>query len=288
MAHLRHKALIHERARIKRIDKIFLRIGQIFLIVSAMYLFTVWISYRPSIEITNIAVVGTHAVDAEQVYDVANAGLGQRLLFSIRQSNSYFYPRTQIEQRIKALSTRVAYANVSFSDRHTLVATVAEYTPTFLYCRKVLDEKDNASSTKEVIPRDCYYADEHGYVYASAPEYIGYPFVAIIASSTVEGMPLSSPLGSVPIDIAAYKRIRVFVDQLARIGYTTRAITLLDRDDVRLALDTPWSLLWTTTEKPELSASNLQVLLTSMNGDKKAKNEVREIDLRFGNKIFYK
>ena len=121
-----------------------------------------------------------------------------------------------------------------------------------------------------------------------APEYIGYPFVAIIASSSVEGMPLPSPLGTVPVGEREYKTIRTFVDQLARAGFTTHAITLLDKDDIKLSLDTPWTLLWTTTEKPEQSISNLQVLLTSMNGDRKAKGEVREIDLRFGNKIFYK
>ena len=82
--------------------------------------------------------------------------------------------------------------------------------------------------------------------------------------------------------------MHTFVNQLARAGFTTHAITLLDKDDIRLSLDAPWTLLWTTTEKPEQSISNLQTLLTSMSGDRKAKGEVREIDLRFGNKIFYK
>ena len=287
-AQLRHKKLKSPNARLRQIDKIFLHSAEVILAVTAIIIVCAWTSYRPSLHITTIRVEGAHAVDAKSIYDIADRELGGKLLFSIKRNNTYLYPERRVETDIKALSQRIAYAHVSFPDRHTLLATVVEYTPTFLYCRKSEDHRVDASSTENIVPGDCYFADEKGYVFSEAPEYIGYPFVAIIASSSVEGMPLQSPLGTVPVGVAEYKTIRTFVDQLARAGFTTHAITLLEEDDIKLSLDTPWTLLWTTTEKPEQSISNLQVLLTSMNGDRKAKGEVREIDLRFGNKIFYK
>ena len=287
-AQLRHKKLKSPHTRLRQIDKIFLHIAEVILAVTAIIIVLVWVTDRPTFFITAINVEGARAVDSKSIYDAADRKLGGKLLYSIKRNNTYLYPAQSVESEIKAISERIAYAHVSFPDRHTLLATVVEYTPTFLYCRKSEDHRVDASSTENIVPSDCYFADENGYVFSEAPEYIGYPFVAIIASTSVEGMPLPSPLGTVPVGESEYKTIRNFVDQLARAGFTTHAITLLDKDDIKLSLDTPWTLLWTTTEKPEQSISNLQVLLTSMNGDKKAKGEVREIDLRFGNKIFYK
>ncbi len=287
-AQLRHKKLKSQETRLRQVDKIFLHIAEVILVVTAIIIMLVWVSERPSIFITAINIQGAHAVDTKSIYDAADGELGGKLLFAIKRNNMYLYPKRSVESDIKAISERIAYAHVSFPDRHTLLVTVVEYTPTFLYCRKSEDHRVDASSSEKIVPSNCYFADEKGYVFAEAPEYIGYPFVAIIASSSVEGMPLQSPLGTVPVGEGEYKTIRTFVDQLARAGFTTHAITLLDKDDIKLSLDAPWTLLWTTTEKPEQSISNLQVLLTSMNGDKKAKGEVREIDLRFGNKLFYK
>ena len=289
MAELRHKALKSEQIRLKRVDRIFLRIAELFLIVSAVFFFMVWVTHREALYITHIQVEGARATPPESIAGVTSAVLNDRLFLTVKRDNLFLYPSQSVEEKIKALSPRIAYAKISFPDPHTLLATVAEYTPTFLYCKKSEGGDVRASSTLSTNnPSDCYFADQKGYVFSAAPEYIGYPFVAIIASSSVEGMPSVSPLGTVPVDPATYKSIRAFVETLSRAGFTTHAITLIDKDDVKLTLDTPWDLLWTTTEKPEASVSNLQVLLTSMNGDKAAKNAIQEIDLRFGNKIFYK
>lgn len=287
-AQLRHKVLKSHQSRLRSIDKTFLHIAEVVLAVTAVVVVLTWMTHRPSLYISTIKVEGVHAVDAKSIYDIADRALAGKFLYSINRNNTYLYPASLVEAEIKALSQRIAYTKVSFPDRHTLLANIVEYTPTFLYCRKSEDLRRDASSTENIVPSDCYFADEKGYVFSHAPEYIGYPFVAIIASSSVEGMPLPSPLGTVPVDPKEYETIRSFVDRLSRAGFTTHAITLLERNDIRLSLDTSWTLLWTTTEKPEQSISNLQVLLTAMNGDKKAKGEVREIDLRFGNKIFYK
>ena len=179
MSKLRHKEQKLTRTRLRRVDKTFLRLCEAFLVLSAFFFITVWVSHRPSLYITKIEVEGAHAVDAKDVHDTAGEALRAELLGDIQRNNTYLYPSAAVEASIKLLSPRIAYTHISFPDRHTLVASVVEYSPTFLYCQKTLPLDASASSTEGVIPRDCYFADEKGYVFSAAPEYIGYPFVAI-------------------------------------------------------------------------------------------------------------
>jgi len=186
---------------------------------------------------------------------------------------------------------------LAFDTRHQLRIVVEEYLPAILYCMNLespplgasdMEPTTAASSTDTTTDlSDCYFANDRGYVFAEAPTYAGYPFVAIVAQS-IGRTSERSPVGTYALDAARYQSIQTFVALLREDGFHTHAVELLPDHDVRIKTDQPWDILWTTTKDPVESTKNLQLVLRSIKSDGGEKAQIHFIDLRFGNKIFYK
>lgn len=286
---LRRKKLKSKRSRMRAIDKSFAIIGYTLLVVYSLYLLCVWITLRPSFFIDTIIVEGAHAISEESIRDTANAKLDERLLFWIKRNNRMLYPASSMEKEVRALSPRIANVKTVFDSAKHLRIIVTEYTPNFLYCMRSDQALGIASTTAiEHQPKDCYFADEEGYVYAEAPEYIGYPFVAIVASSSEEAVTHQSPVGTTVLSEEQYARIKMYIDDLSRVGLTTHSVTLLGGGDIRAEVGMPWVIFLATDKDPERAIANLGVVLANLEKTADKGRSVREIDLRFGNKIFYK
>ncbi len=300
---LGRKTLKSERARMERIDARFQAIAQILLVLYALFVLASWLSYRPVFALTNVKVSGAHAISNSEVQSIAESALHTRLLYRVDRNNMLLYPTTAVLSEIKSKYPRIKDAQLKFDDRHKLTISVEEYLPAMLYCmgfenfkESVAPKKEEVASTTESSEPStdesqslstCYFADERGYVFATAPNYAGYPFIAIVASSTLltKG---TSPVGTFALDAETFHNIERFISELNTIGYTTHAVELLKEHDIRIKTDKPWDILWTTTKDPAESIKNLGLVLESIKKDKKAEGEMTVIDLRFGNKIFYR
>ncbi len=300
---LGRKTLKSERARMERIDARFQVMAQILLVLYALFVLASWLSYRPAFALTSVNVAGTHAIASSEVQKIAESALHTRVLYRIDRNNMLLYPTTAVLDQIKAKYPRVKDAHLKFDDRHNISITVLEYMPAMLYCvgfenfkeSKPLQKVIDASTTESTVPSStddqslstCYFTDQQGYIFASAPNYAGYPFMAIVASSTVNAK-ATSPVGTYALDAETLHNIGGFISQLNSIGFTTHAVELLAEHDIRIKTDRPWDILWTTTKDPTESITNLGLVLESIKKDKKAEGEITLIDLRFGNKIFYR
>lgn len=289
MALERRKKIKSSRVRSRKIDKTFEYAAYVLITLYGIYLVIVWVSVRPSLFIDNIVVDGTHAVSSSSIQMLAQSKLKEKLLYRINRNNELLYPMNVMKAEVLALSPRLAHIDTSFDTRHTLRIKVTEFTPNFLYCMGTDKMIESASSTPtDVQPKDCYFADEEGYVYAEAPEYVGYPFVSIIAATSEEAVTHPSPIGTKVISEADYALIQAFIDDLSKVGLTTHSVTLLGGNDVRVEVGMPWAILFTTNKDAGKAITNLGVVLENLDKSPDKGKSVREIDLRFGNKIFYK
>lgn len=277
------------RAQLRRIDKTFEYIGYALLISYSLYLLCVWVSMRPSFFIDAVTIEGAHATSEASISNLVKAKLDTQLLFHIKRNNKLLYPVNEMEKEVLALSPRIANVRTIFDSSKKLRVVVTEYTPNFLYCMRSDTMLFEASTTPiDRQPKDCYFADEEGYVYANAPEYIGYPFVAIVASSSEQAVTHQSPVGTNVLTEESYARIRTYIDDLSQVGLTTHSVTLLGQNDIRAEVGMPWAILFATDKDPQRAIRNLGVVLANLEKTPGKGKDIREIDLRFGNKIFYK
>lgn len=288
------KTLKSGRARARQIDSVFEHIAQVMLLSYALFVFVSWLSLRPAFQITEVVIDGIHAVKGESVTAAANDARSSRFLMRVSRNNLFFFPRERTLHDIAALDPRIASVSLSFDSRHRLRIAINEYTVSALLCQSddpnifvITPDKTTGTTTLQEeetgeLPH-CYYADEQGYVFAEAADWSGHPYTTFLSSSTA---PL---LRTYILSGEEYAKVNKFLASLSAVNLRPNTVTILGNNDFRITTALPWNILWSSGEDPQKSADNLALVLTSLQSkSEKSGKELESIDLRFGNKIFYK
>jgi hypothetical protein len=292
---LGRRTLKSGRARARQIDIVFEHIAQVMLLSYALFVFVSWLTLRPAFQVTEVVIDGIHAVKEEGVAAVANDALSSKFLWRVFRNNIVFFPRERMLHDIVTLDPRIASVSLSFDSRHTLRIAINEYTVSALFCQSddpnvfaIVPDKTTGTTTAlsdtgaGELPH-CYYADEQGYVFADAAEWSGHPYMTFLSSSTA---PL---LRTYILPKEEYANVNKFLASLSAINLRPNTVTILGNSDFRITTALPWNILWSSKEDPQKSADNLALVLTSLKSkNEKNSKELESIDLRFGNKIFYK
>ena len=270
------KTLKSQRARSARIDRIFASIARGLLIAYTIFFVAAWLSHRPSAIITEIAISGVHASDAAQIEAIVDDKLSKPLLYKVSRANAWLYPKRAIRKAIFESDAHVSAIELSVSPRNRLNIVIREYTPALLWCT----EREGEGTTD-----DCYFGDTEGYLFAKAPQYSGAAFPVYHTLLSKE-----APIGKFLLPEEEYATVGRFLGLLARMGFSMRSVRELGEGDYQVAIGRPWSILFSTINEPEESALNLELALNSINLDQGgiSVDGLERIDLRFGNKVFYK
>lgn len=139
---------------------------------------------------------------------------------------------------------------------------------------------------------DCYWADDNSYVFAKSPQYSGLPIFTVIESDPVKSKTLeqgTSPIGQTIFDKNKYENIKSIVNSLNDVGLSVKQAETLTNDDIALDVGFPWVVLMNTRRSPEDSVDNLLLALKELKiSTDSPETRFKQIDVRFGNKVFYK
>lgn len=265
----------------RRIDQVFEHIGQGLLIGYFIFTFASFVAYRESLRIHRIVVSGAITTSTEAIISLAQTSLTRKLLWRIPMDNAFLYPKKGITLAILTSDARIKSAGMEVNANKDLLIQITEYTPKNLWCGIV-----GAVASSATVISPCYLADEEGYVFASAPNYSGYPFTVYrtqIAGSDEVG----SPIGLFVLPKEEFTKVAALASALEHAGMILRQIDQRDAHDYTLALNEPWTLTWSSTGDPIKSVQNLKLVLANI-ALTSASSTPESIDLRFGNKVFYK
>lgn len=289
------KTLKSGRARARQIDVFFERTAQVMLLTYALFVFVSWLSYRPAFRITHVAIDGLRAVSRDSIAEIAGDALASQFLSRVDRNNMLLYPRKKMLHEIRTLDPRIATVALSFDSRHTMRIVVHEYVVGALYCQSsdadtfmIGTPREAATSTLTTTARTdggtrCYYADEQGYIFAEAAEWSGHPYVTFVSSST------TPPLRTHILPDDEYAAVGRFLSSLSEIDLRPQTVTILGNSDFRIETALPWDIFWSSKKDPQKSTDNLSLVLHSLSTmNERDKKILESIDLRFGDKIFYK
>ena len=268
------------RERMRRVDRTFERAGQAILIIYALFILSTWISHREEFRISEIRVLDARSVDSVAVQNIVESELARQLLWKINRNNSLLYPRRAMISEIKMLDTRVKTVNIAVDGR-LLTVRISEYSPAFLWC-----SPDSGSATT-TLTSGCYFADSTGHIFAQAPDYSGTPFLIYV--TTVIGND-SDPLysDSSILSDEEFDKVSHFLQKLSPLGITPRVVRQSGAHDFTISTDRTWEIRWSSTREPEEDVRNLSLVLQNLSKDQKSLDALKAIDLRFGNKVFYR
>lgn len=291
----RRKAILETPKRRRRRRKRYVWIAAfytvLFLIVASLI---VGFFYIPFFRISDIAVSGTVEIDAEAVKSEARAVTSGNHALVIPRDNFFFYPKSKIEESIKNNFRDVSEVKVDRRGFHAADIAIKERAPHALYCLST-----------------CFFIDSEGYAYKEGVE--PYPADLVIfrdvryaadlamSSDNAEGATTTmnaeastmaethNPLDTFPIDAASFKGLESFASKVStlnldlievHIGKDGETVVKTRQGSVILSMKRPFD------EQFGLLATALsQDVFNAGNGIVKNFNY---IDLRFGNKVFYK
>lgn len=221
--------------------------------------------------IKTIEVSGIKAVSETEVRLATEKQLQGTYVGLFPRSNTLIYPQSAIEENVQASLQRVDGVTVRRKSLTSIEVSISERAPVALWC-------SNASSS------DCYFLDRTGLVFDRSPEFSNNVYVTYSGNITDE------PIGKFFADSAEFSRVQDFVQATKSFALSPISVSAMPNNDYKISLPKGEEILFTTRESLEETVSNLQSVLSDpklsvRSGDSLS---VTSIDLRFGNKVFFK
>jgi len=244
-----------------------------------------WFSFYDGLTINAIAVEGNLVIGEDKIEAIVQSTLEGKYLFLFSRSNAAIYPREQIKESLLNEFKRIESVAVMIVDTVSIKVIIEERSPYALWCRVVEKEtEDGAVEMKE----DCYFLDKDGFIFAIAPDFTGNIFFKYFDSTYNEG------------DIGRQfltKEEFLEIDNLRLSFLPSRSVsldigkpivlTIVDNKDLEIALDNGSKFLFSRNQDVSDMLANVESIFSS-DIFKEKDSEIDYIDLRFGNKVYYK
>ncbi len=251
----------------KRKRKIIIfKISLVIIFIGCLIAALSWFFKLKAFAIENINVSGAVSVDAVDIHSIAQKYIAGDYLFLFPRSNRLIYPKGVIESGIKRAFPVIQDVIISASG-NVLSISVTERTSAYLWCLKL----------------QCYFMDSTGFVYAPAPNFSGNAF--LVLSGNITG----DPIGSYYLDQDRFSSLKGLVSEMALSGIKINSIDMTDPAQSKIVLTKGGSILFKADQ--DIGALTDSIMLVKDNTkvfDGKASSTLDYLDMRFGNKVFYK
>ncbi|MFZ1019786.1 MAG: hypothetical protein WAN61_02255 [Minisyncoccia bacterium] len=254
-------------------DKIlFLLLG-----ILIVFIFAIYLSRLNSLNISDIEISGNKVVDTEMIKTVAQRELAGKYFGLFPKSNILFYPQNKIKNGLQNQFQRLENINLSIQNNKILEISVEERTPEYLWC--------------EMVPEKCYFVDDNGYIFDTAPYFSGDVYFKLYGGTDINA---DNPLGSYFLK-QNFQSLISFKDMLEKMGLKPISLSSADNGDIQMSLDggtaSAPEIVFNMNSDLETVAENLETALTTepLQSEFATKyTSLQYIDLRFGNKVYYK
>lgn len=266
-----HTPEFHKKKQIEMRIRIFI-ISLVFIILIVV---PIIILRNSHLIISNIELKGNVVTNSEELQTIIADDLAGNYFWVIPRSDALLYPKQKIIKDLMNKEPRLSMVELKLLNLKNLSVIVAERTPKALYCKDVTDTLN---------PAGCYFIDASGFIFSEAPSFSGGVYF-VYSSDPV----LDTPLRTQYFDTKKFNQLDVFIKSLGDIGLYPK-IFILKNDEYHLILSNGGDIMWKATQDLEQVRSNLSSFIedASFQQNKNNLNNIQYIDLRFGNKIFYK
>ena len=275
---IRRKARLGNRRRKIRTIKL----GIAVVIIAFVAIGIVWLSRIDEVNIKTVSIIGNSAVTKVQLEAVVEEQLRGTYALLFPRSNILLFPRNSITAGVLNSFDRIFDAEIVVEDLQTIKLIVRERQPFALYCG------DTFIDTHEILGH-CYFLDEKGFIFAKAPDFTGNIFFKYFGKTVTQanGDPRGSQgLEYMPQDI--FYEITLFLESFDELKMEPSSFTRLNEDDFEIRFKDGSYILFGAEQNLASVLDNLQSVFESEVFLEREDVQLDYMDLRFGNKIFYK
>ena len=239
------------------------------------------------LNIYKIKVDGNRIIETKDIENVAKNEIEGHYLWLFPKTNFLFYPKNKILSELKTKYKRLKDISIDVSNLRTLNIKVSEYEGKYLYCGLLIPTlRSNLNDNK------CYFIDSDGYIFDEAPYFSGDVYFRFYGDASIND---KNPPGLYFMK-DNFTKIIEFKNTLEKINLKPTAFWIDDnRNEGNFSLsgDTgigPHIIFKIDSDYQKL-AENLQAAISvkPLSSDIKTKlSSLLYLDLRFGNKVYYK
>lgn len=252
-----------------------------------------FLSKWEKININGIQVSGNKVVETKMIEEIAREKVSGNYFWFFPKTNFLLYPRVEIARELADRFKRLKDISIGVKNLRTLDISLTERTALYTYCGWAPAELDSTS-------QQCYFMDEDGYIFDEAPYFSGQvylKFYGLVHRPTAEEIVADKEniLGSYFFE-SIFKKLISLNEILKKIGVKPVIFFAEDTGDIKIFLSStttelgPFIIFKSDADFNQV-AENLQSVLATepMQSDFKSKySSLLYIDLRFGNKVYYK
>ena len=242
----------------------------VFLLVGVL----AWLSGNEKVVIAQVQTRGNSAVSTEEIISMVNDEISGKYLWLFHKNNSFLYPRDKILEHILSEQKRISEADVYLDGLTSLVVSVTERKSAYLWCGNEYPEEGEVS-------KNCFFMDSDGYLFAPAPYFSGDVFFEWYGPTEKK---TENPIGDRFLQYAEFKKLVSLKEAVLALGLKTTHLAVRLDGDYALALKDSGDILFNSDQEFDALLGNLDSVLGELASTKK----LEYVDLRFGNKIFYK
>lgn len=234
-----------------------------------------FISHRPQLRIQNITMTGEVLLVEEEVVLKAKQFLSGKYFFLFPKNNIFWYKRGELKVFLKDFFKRIDTIDVNLEGGNNLSIDITERKPSALWCFDRLLE-DNLE--------DCYFMDVNGTIFSQAPTFSGNAYLKYY------GLIDDSPIGKEYLTSVDFKTITAFIENVETNSVHPLYFKAKTKDNFSLVLFGGTEIYFDNQVPLDTLAENFKALLKTpeLKPAKDGSIPAEYIDLRFGNKLFYK
>ena len=247
-----------------------------------------WQSGNKKALIDKIEVLGNEVVNQKDILRIVQSELAGKYAWLFHKDNIFIYPQNNIKEKLLVLDKRIRDVNVYRDSLTAIAVEISERKPAYMWCELVKERPDlesaegaGGSPASGSNQKKCFFLDKTGYIFAEAPQFSGSVFFTFYGYRKYA----DAPLGNFLFEERDFERLIAFKEKIKKLGFEPAGLVEKEEGDFDLILEDESKIMF--NQKQNL-ADVLENFDSSIDTIKAGKKDLEYIDLRFGNKVFYK
>lgn len=263
-----------------------------FIVVALLLVFggLVWLSHASFLRITAITVSGDQTLSDASVQSVVQSHIMGSYGHLFAKNNIFLYPKSSIETALTTSLPVIASADVQAVNFHTIGVTIIERQPKALWCGvSAPDAQQESTSTLATFDDSgCLLLDQNGVAYAPAS-----PLSMSGQANAYKryyGQLDGTALPKQYLTPTSFSSLGALVDTIGQNqSQDTITAVLVDQNgDVHVSFASGFTLLFTLSADGGDVYSRFQLALESDAFAGHTIGDFQYLDLRFGDRLYYK
>jgi len=241
--------------------------SSIILVLIVSFLFCL---NTESMKINIITVSGNSSISSEVITEIAKGVMKEKILWLIPTDNMFFLKSRTIKNQLLAELKVVKGTDIKYTGFNSIDISVIERSQLALWC-------EGGASLSE----NCYSLDEDGYIYEKTS--------GLNASSTEKyfGLIDGDPINKNYFSCSKFKEVYKLYKGLEEIGLNPKSFNAVNEHDYEVSFAKNGKIIFNDKKTFENILINLQSVINNgdIKTDSESLNKIKNIDLRYGNKV---